>query len=179
MSGTTPASRPKGRESAPNNERAKAVSHIIFNIALLIIAVMMFNNAGSLPSSAWEPIGSGSFPRLILAILTILSCIIIIKEIAKLRNTNALASGSIKAWLWQHRLAFGVLSLFAFYAIALPLIGFRWSTLPFVLACQFLLGARRPKQLVIAIIIAIFMSFGLEALFRHVFTISLPRVSFL
>lgn len=179
MNRTTPAARPKGRESAPNSERAKAVSHIIFNIALLIIAIIMFNNAGGLPSSAWEPIGSGSFPRLILTILAILSCIIIIKEIVKLRHTNALASGSVKAWLWQHRLAFGVLSLFSVYALALPFFGFSWSTLPFVLACQFLLGARRPRQLVIAVFIALFMSFGLDALFRHVFAISLPRGSFL
>lgn len=179
MSGSTPASRPKGRDSVPNGERAKAVSHIIFNIALLSIAIMMFSNASGLPSSAWEPIGSGTFPRLILVILAMLNVMIIAKEITKLRLTTKLSEGSIKAWLWQHRLAFGVLSLFTLYALALPLIGFRWSTLPFVLACQFLLGARRPKQLLIAIIIALFMSFGLDALFRHVFTISLPGGSFL
>lgn len=179
MNDSTPVSRPKGRDSAPNSERAKAVSHIIFNIALLAIAIMMFNNAGALPSSAWEPIGSGSFPRLMLAILAILNVMMVIKEIHKLRHTTALASGSIKAWLWQHRLSFGVLSLFAFYTFALPLIGFRWATLPFVLACQFLLGTRRPKQIVIAVIIAFLMSFGLDALFRHIFTISLPSGSLL
>lgn len=178
MSGSSPISRPKGRDSVPNGERAKAVSHIIFNIALLSIAILMFNNAGALPSSAWEPIGSGTFPRLMLVILAILNVMMIAKEITKLRHTSALASGSINAWLWQHRLAFGVLSLFAFYAVALPLIGFRWSTLPFVLACQLLLGARKPKQLITAVIIALLMSFGLDALFRHVFTISLPSGSF-
>ncbi|SDM07608.1 Tripartite tricarboxylate transporter TctB family protein [Franzmannia pantelleriensis] len=175
MSGTSSDSRPQGREPVPHGERAKAVGHIVFNLALLGIAVMMFVHAGGLPSSAWEPIGSGSFPRLMLALLALLSVLMIIKEAAKLRHTSALPSGSVGDWVWRHRLAFGVLGLFTLYAIAMPLVGFRWATLPFVLACQVLLGARRPRQLAIAAAIALFMSVGLDALFRHVFTISLPR----
>ena len=175
MSAASSDSRPQGRDPVTQGERAKAVGHIVFNLALLGIAGMMFVHAGGLPSSAWEPIGSGSFPRLMLAILALLNVLMIIKEAAKLRHTSALASGSIGAWAWRHRLAFGVLGLFTLYAFAMPLFGFRWATLPFVLACQVLLGARRPRQLVIAVAIALLMSVGLDALFRHVFTISLPR----
>ncbi len=175
MSEATSNSRPQGREPDASPERARAVSHIVFNLALLGIAAVMFFHAGNLPSSAWEPIGSGSFPRMMLAVLALLNVIMIAKEAAKLRHTTALASGSIRDWLWQHRLAFGVLGLFTLYAIAVPLFGFRWATLPFVLACQVLLGARRPRQIAIAVAIALVMSLGLDALFRHVFTISLPR----
>ena len=175
MSGASSDSRPQGREPVPQGERAKAVGHIVFNLALLGIAGVMFVHAGGLPSSAWEPIGSGSFPRLMLAILALLNVLMIVKETAKLRHTTALPSGSVSAWIWRHRLAFGVLGLFTLYAIAVPLVGFRWATLPFVLACQVLLGARRPRQLAIAVAIALLMSVGLDALFRHVFTISLPR----
>lgn len=175
MSGATSDSRSQDRDTAAQCERAKSVAHIVFNLALLGIATLMFVHAGGLPSSAWEPIGSGSFPRLMLAILALLNVIMIIKESAKLRHSTALAKGSAGAWLWHHRLAFGVLGLFALYAFAVPLVGFRWATLPFVLACQVLLGAHRPRQLVIAVLISLLMSVGLDALFRHVFTISLPR----
>ncbi|QJQ95184.1 MULTISPECIES: tripartite tricarboxylate transporter TctB family protein [Halomonadaceae] len=171
----TSDSRSQGRDPVPHGERAKAVAHIVFNLALLGIAAVMFTHAGGLPSSAWEPIGSGSFPRLMLAILALLNVIMIAKESAKLRHTTALPNGSVGTWLWRHRLAFGVLGLFTLYAFAVPLVGFRWATLPFVLACQVLLGAHRPRQLAIAVLIALLMSVGLDALFRHVFTISLPR----
>jgi putative tricarboxylic transport membrane protein len=174
MSQSRSESRPQGREPV-EGRRAKAIGHIVFNLILLGIVAAMFIQAGHLPSSAWEPIGSGTFPRLLLGVLAVLSAIVIIKELASLRQSPALPSGSVVAWCWQHRLAFGVLGLFALYAVAVPMLGFRWATLPFVLACQVLLGARTRRQLGIALIVALVMSLGLDLLFRHVFSISLPR----
>lgn len=156
-------------------KRAKAWGHIIFNAILALLFAYMFVGAGDLPSSAWEPMGAGTFPRIVLALLVIFNVMIIIKELPGLRQASALSQGAVRAWLIEHRLAFGVLILFGLMTAALPILGFRWASLPFLIGCQYLLGARSAKALVIATVIALAMSFGLDSLFRHVFTISLPR----
>ncbi|SDN58055.1 tripartite tricarboxylate transporter TctB family protein [Vreelandella arcis] len=156
-------------------KRAKAWGHIIFNAILALLFAFMFVRAGELPSSMWEPMGAGTFPRIVLAFLVVFNVMIIIKELPSLKQTSALSQGAVRAWLIEHRLAFGVLILFGLMTAAVPILGFRWASLPFLIVCQYLLGARSTKALVIATVIALALSFGLESLFRHVFTISLPR----
>nr|WP_300315844.1 tripartite tricarboxylate transporter TctB family protein [Halomonas sp.] len=156
-------------------KRAKAWGHIIFNALLALLFAFMFVRAGDLPSSMWEPMGAGTFPRIVLALLVVFNLMIIIKELPDIKQTSALSQGAVGDWLKQHRLAFGVLILFGLMTAAVPIVGFRWASLPFLIGCQYLLGARSAKALIIAVVIAVALSFGLESLFRHVFTISLPR----
>ncbi|MDR9440252.1 MAG: tripartite tricarboxylate transporter TctB family protein [Halomonas sp.] len=155
--------------------RAKAWGHILFNALLALLFAYMFVRAGDLPSSMWEPMGAGTFPRLVLALLVIFNVMIIAQELPILKRTSTLSSGAVRDWLLHHRLAFGVLLLFGLLTAAVPVVGFRWASFPFLVACQYLLGARSGRALIIAALIALALSFGLDSLFRHVFTISLPR----
>ena len=100
---------------------------------------------------------------------------IIAKELANLNRTSALPNGAVRDWLFQHRLAFGVLFLFCLLSAAVPIVGFRWASFPFLVACQYLLGAQSVRALIIALLVALALSFGLDSLFRYVFIISLPR----
>lgn len=177
MSDAMQTSRPTGRGGEPSAsaERGRIVGHLIFNGLLALLCVFLFLHAKGLPSSAWEPIGSGTFPRLLLGITFLLNLTIMLKEGRKLSASTRLAPGTVRDWLWQHRLAFGVLGLFAVYAATLPYLGYRWATLPFVLFVQILLGARDLRGVAIALTIALVMSLGMDILFREVFTISLPR----
>ena len=59
--------------------------------------------------------------------------------------------------------------------IALPWLGFSLASLAFLLAGQWLLGARSLKALAIAVVVALVFSLGVDTLFRDVFVISLPR----
>lgn len=155
--------------------RAKAWGHIVFNAVLALLFAFMFVRAGDLPSSMWEPMGAGTFPRLVLALLVIFNVMIIAKEFPHLKRISPLSQGAVRDWLLQHRLAFGVLLLFGLLTAAVPVVGFRWASFPFLIACQYLLGARSGRALIIAALVALALSFGLDSLFRHVFTISLPR----
>ena len=155
--------------------RAKAMGHIVLNAILAILFIFLFLQAGSLPSSMWEPLGSGTFPRMVLGALIVFNGMIIVTEIRHFFTTQALPAKALTGWCWQHRLAFGVLGLFALFILAVPIVGFRWASLPFLVACQYLLGARQLRGILIAFAVALVMSFGIEALFRDVFTISLPR----
>lgn len=175
MSDATRQARSPDDRAEHEAARAKAMGHIVLNGLLAILFVFLFVRAGTLPSSMWEPMGSGTFPRLLLAVMVIFNLVIIAKELRRYLASRRLPPHAVRHWLWQHHLAFGVLGLFAAFTLTVPVLGFRWASFPFLIICQYLLGARHPRELLIALIVALAMSFGLDALFRHVFTISLPR----
>lgn len=163
------------RVDKDKTRRANAWAHVLLNAALAALFAVLFLRAGNLPSSMWEPLGAGSFPRLVLGVLILLNLGIIAQELRRGLASPRLPSGVVREWLWRHRLALGVLALFALYALVVPTLGFRLASLVFLVLAQVLLGARRLRGLAIAAVIALLFSFGIEMLFRDVFTISLPR----
>lgn len=175
-SSTSPQqTRSDDRVTKENRTRANAWAHVVLNALLAVLFIFLFIRAGALPSSAWEPLGSGSFPRLVLGVLVLLNLGIISQELRRSLGSPRLPQGLYRSWLWQHRLALGVLGLFAVYTLVVPTLGFRLASFVFLILAQVLLGARRLRGLTIAIIIALLFSFGIEMLFRDVFTIGLPR----
>jgi len=174
---TTPSPRPAGREGAVETTagQANARAHIVLNAALAMLFIGLFAQSASLPSSMWEPLGAGSFPRLVLGALIVINLAIIVQEAKRYPQLAAPPRGLVRDWLWRHRLAMGVLALFALFSLAVPMLGFPLAALAFLLLVQILLGARRPRSLIIALVIAGVFSFGLDWLFRDVFVISLPR----
>ncbi|RKR06756.1 tripartite tricarboxylate transporter TctB family protein [Kushneria sinocarnis] len=160
--------------SDSDRARGSALAHVIFNALLAIGFALLFWRAGDLPASMWEPLGSGSFPRLVLGALICFNLAIIVEQLRRLPHTSALAPGSIRRWLWQHRLALAVLALLTLYLLALPWLGFALASLSFLLATQILLGARSPRRLGVAGVIALVFSFGLAWVFADVFGIMLP-----
>lgn len=163
------------RVAGEDNARANAWAHVALNALLAALFVFLFVRAGALPSSMWEPLGSGSFPRLVLGVLILLNLGIIVQELRRGLGSSRSAQDLWRSWLWRHRLALGMLALFAVYALIVPTLGFRLASFAFLMLAQILLGARRLRGLAIATVIALLFSFGIEMLFRDVFTIGLPR----
>ncbi|MHB0775960.1 tripartite tricarboxylate transporter TctB family protein [Halomonas sp. WWR20] len=180
MSSPVPSqqTRSSDRVADTDTRRANALAHLVLNGALVVLFAALFVRAGALPSSMWEPLGSGSFPRLVLAALMVINLGIMVQEWRRYRGAPAAAPGLVKHWLWRHRLAFGVLALFALYIVGVPALGFRLASLAFLILVQLALGVRRPRSLAIAAVIAVTFSFGIDWLFRDVFIISLPRGPF-
>ncbi|GHC32845.1 tripartite tricarboxylate transporter TctB family protein [Aidingimonas halophila] len=164
--------------TARSTDRASAIAHIALNGILALFFIYLFVRAGSLPESAWEPLGAGTFPRLILGLLILLNLALVAKEVPRIASSASLPDGLIRQWLWNHRLALGVLALFGTYTLTVPLLGFRLASFLFLMLVQGLLGARRPRALLIALVIALLFSVGIHALFQNVFSISLPRGMF-
>ncbi|MFM9271368.1 tripartite tricarboxylate transporter TctB family protein [Halomonas elongata] len=175
MSTPSDESRPKGRDSRTDTRRASLVAHMVLNGSLALLFSGLFFQAGSLPSSMWEPLGAGSFPRLILGMLVLINLALVAQQWRRLHSTPAASSGLVIDWLWRHRLALCVLGLFATYLLMVPSLGFTIASFVFLLLAQVLLGARRPRSLFIALVIALAFSIGVDALFRDVFAIGLPR----
>lgn len=167
--------RSEDRVVGDDNTRAIAWAHVALNALLAALFIFLFVRAGALPSSMWEPLGSGAFPRLILGVLILLNLGIIAQELHRGLDSPHSMPGLWRDWLWRHRLALGVLGLFSVYALIVPTLGFRLASFAFLILAQVLLGARQMRGLIIAVVIAALFSFGIEMLFRDVFTISLPR----
>lgn len=180
MSSPAPSQQTRSSDRVVDTDtrRANALAHLLLNGALVALFGALFVRAGALPSSMWEPLGAGSFPRLILAVLMLINLGIMVQEWRHYRGAARATPGLVKRWLWRHRLAFGVLALFALYILGVPWLGFRLASLSFLILAQLALGVRRPRSLAIAAVIAVTFSFGLDWLFRDVFIISLPRGPF-
>ncbi|MDA3919433.1 MAG: tripartite tricarboxylate transporter TctB family protein [Salinisphaera sp.] len=162
--------------SMPENgqERAQALGHIVFNGVLLSVFALLYFRAESLPASMWEPLGSGSFPKLALGVLMVFNVALIAQQAFRLWASSALPHHSVRHWLWRHRLAFVVLALFALYTLALPWVGFGWASMAFLLVTQLALGGRGPRALIAVVLVSLVFSFGLSMLFGDVFNIILP-----
>lgn len=175
------SARPEGAaEEAPStgDVRRAAISQIAFNALLFIVFLVLFVRAGTLPDSAWEPLGAGAFPRLALLVAMVFNALIIASEIRQLRATRCggeAGRSPITPWLWRHRLVAATLGVFGAYTLTLPALGFRAGTFIFLLAAQLLLGPRALGARLVMLVIAAVFAFGVDALFREVFSIMLPR----
>lgn len=157
-----------------SSERGKAIANILFNAGLAALFIGLFVQAGDLPSSMWEPLGAGSFPRLILGALVVFNLAIMCQSMMALRRADPTASVGAGRWFIQRRLAFATLAAFCAYALLMPWLGFALSSLLFLLVVQIILGARSGRRLLVAGVIAVVFGPGLDALFGHVFMIPLP-----
>ncbi|ART62896.1 tripartite tricarboxylate transporter TctB family protein [Kushneria marisflavi] len=158
-----------------NSERGKAIANILFNAGLAALFIGLFMQAGDLPSSMWEPLGAGSFPRLILGALVVFNLAIMCQSMMALRHADPALSVGAGRWFIQRRLAFASLAAFCGYALLMPWLGFALASLLFLLVVQIILGARSGRRLLVACVIAAVFGPGLDALFGQVFMISLPQ----
>lgn len=136
-------------------------------------------NAGTLPASRWEPLGAGSFPRLVFAALVLLTALDAAGGVRRLRagpGVDRRALGRLaRRWLIERRLVIALFALFALYLAAIAPLGFPLATLGFMLAAGALLAPRTARAWAIAALLAVVFSYGLNALFAGVFDVFLPR----
>ncbi|WP_110686313.1 tripartite tricarboxylate transporter TctB family protein [Salinicola aestuarinus] len=152
----------------------QALANAVLNAVLAALFAALFVQADALPSSMWEPLGSGSFPRLVLAALVVFNVLILVQSVLSLRRHDPAGGPGMIAWCLQRRLAFATLAAFTLYALLMPWLGFPLASLLFLAGVQWTLGARRGKRLAIALVVSVVFSLGLYWLFGEVFRISLP-----
>jgi putative tricarboxylic transport membrane protein len=171
------AARPEHGRAAESRTsvRGKAGADIAFNLALLGLSIFLFAQAGNLPPARFGVLGPGVFPRMVLIVLMCFNVVILALQTRRYLASQPLRSGFFQTWVWRNRLMLGTLALFILYVITVPLLGYSWASFGFILAAEILLGFRRGwRRLVIAIVVALAFSFGIDLLFQDVFSIFLP-----
>ena len=156
------------------------LARLVLDVGLALGSIALFVNAGRLPASRWEPLGAGSFPQIVFALLALLA---ILSAAGSLRRLSAggksLDWREVRAlpgrWLRERYLVVALFALFGLYIAAVPRMGFPVATFGFMLVAGVLLAPRTPRAWLIGLALAIAFSFGLEFLFAEVFNVFLPR----
>jgi putative tricarboxylic transport membrane protein len=186
-----PEPRPKSGPGAPrpdepaHEERTggqaedSAILHILLNLAFAAGFAYFFYAAGELPDSRWEPLGSGTFPRIVLGCLMVLNVIMVAMKLGRARaevRQHGRDLGRIVSDAFQSSfLAIATFALFGLFLLAISPLGFTLSAFLFILVLQILLGPITVKGVIIAFIVAAVTAFGLDYVFETYFNVFLPQ----
>lgn len=155
------------------SEFARLISYLVFGLG----SVYLSWRAGQLPSSRWEPLGAGSFPELVFAVLAILCLMAAVRAVIDIRKIGKLdgLGSALCRWIKIRRISFAIFGLLAVYLGVLPYAGFSLATFVFLLIAQLLIADISKKTVIQSVIAALIFSVGLNMLFAGVFNVFLPR----
>lgn len=159
--------------SRARTEFARLISYIVFGLGSAYLSL----RAGELPTSRWEPLGAGSFPQLVFAVLAGLCLISAIRAVIGIRKAGQLDGlmSALCGWIKVRRISFALFGLLVVYLGVLPIAGFSLATFLFLLITQLLIAGISKKTLIQSVIAALIFSVGLNLLFAEVFNVFLPR----
>lgn len=163
-------------EPAPD-EGAGEIGKLISYVVLLAGTVALYMAALDLPASRWEPVGAGGFPRLVLLLLGLLCVIGILTSVRRIAKagipgewTRRIVEGAI-----SHRIVFYVFIDFVLYLGLMRFLGFSIASFLFLLSAQLIVAPRGIRSFIIALVISVLFSFGLDWAFSDIFNVYLPR----
>jgi putative tricarboxylic transport membrane protein len=159
----------RGEPASPRGDLGRLVAYLVLLVASIGYMVM----ALALPASRWEPLGSGSFPAIVLGVLIILSLLGVLQEVRGGVGRGQAIGTIIRA----HRLVIFTFLSFVVCVLALPFVGFGVSTFVFLLVVQLGLAPGTWQARITAVVVAVVFSFGLVWFFAELFEIFLPRAS--
>lgn len=161
--------------------KRSALPDIVFALATIAVAGMVWWEASDLPPPLYDPLGPGTAPIWLCWALIALAAMLLVRALLGLaigHSTQALILG-ISGADGDYRLRPG-LAVFGFvatlaYVGAMSLgVGFLWATIGFMAALGIAMSERTPKHIVIAGVIAVIGAIGIDFLFRNVFVVLLP-----
>jgi len=130
---------------------------------LLLFSLWGVYYSGKLPHVTTTQLSSGFFPTLLFAGLGLCGAGLIYQSWIRQEKK------AVPGFYWSK--ISSMMVLFIIYAFTLELLGFRLSTAVFVFACMFILGERKPINL---LTIPLVTSLGIFYLFSKIFRIVLP-----
>lgn len=166
---TTPASR-------------KSLPDLIFGLAMLAIAIVVWLEAGELPPSPYDPLGPGAFPKALSGALALLSIVVIgrvavRKEIGRSETSLVFGVGDdTRVPLRKYFLALGLGLATALYAALLTLTSanFLLVTIAYITVLGIALSRRTRGDVAKALVVGMALGIALDALFTKVLLITLP-----
>lgn len=108
----------------------------VAGLVCLAISLAMLALTWGLPPAVMVPIGPAFYPRVVLAVMVLLSTLLIGLDIAAARGRAAAPAVKSPAQPLNYPLVLATFIEFGIYIVLLPLIGFRLSTFLFVVSLQ-------------------------------------------
>ena len=150
----------------------------IAGLICLVLAIGMLVLTRGLPQSPFVPIGPDFYPRIVLAIMAVLSVILIVSDLWRKRaqSTPASAEAVAAPEIRNYRLVGVTFAVFAGYVILLPLVGYRIATFVFMVALQAVFEPPRSARRWMMVLISAFVTAALTYMvFQHYLSVLLPR----
>lgn len=146
---------------------------LIFSAVLLVFSIYCFFYIGAVDNGTTTELGAAAWPRVILALIIILTAVGIVNMIRKKNGKLPVSAEGFQAFL-RSKLLLGMI-VCAVTAIVLPYIGFIPTSFLFLIVYGILLGEKRPQVLVITGVAATLI---LYIIFQGPLSIFLPRGMF-
>lgn len=152
------------------------VARLLSYIALLLVSAGLFLEARTIPTSRFEVLGAGAFPTLVHGVLILLLLTAIVGSVRRLPgDAYGRVAGQVAGWARARRLVFALFACLAVYLAVMPVIGYSIATFVFLMVLQIILAPKTRTAMIIALVLALIFSFGLNWLFAEVFNVFLPR----
>jgi hypothetical protein len=146
----------------------------VAGLICLALSLAMLILTWGLPPAVLVPIGPAFYPRVVVSVMALLSVLLIVFDISAGRaRADAPTAPSPPA---NYRLVLATFIEFGFYIVLLPLIGFRLSTLLFVVALQITLEwPQSNMRWALVVLIGVATSILCHFIFEDYLSVLLPR----
>lgn len=162
--------------SQDHAKEAGETARLLSFVLILLASAGLFISALAIPDSRFERLGAGAFPQMVFVALMFMSTVAIVDALRKIsRPAYGRFLRETVAWVRRRHLVFVVLAALGTYIAMMPMLGFSVASFIFILGVELVLMPRDWKTMLIALIVAIVFSFGLNWLFAEVFDVFLPR----
>lgn len=161
-----------GPAYAAGARRRLLSGEVVFSLAMLALSATVWWASLDLPPAMLEPIGPAAFPRAASIILALLAAIVLAGALIRPSAPSADAAGFRR----RPMLALSMVALTIVYlgAMEVELLGFRDSTVIYLLALGMILFDLNWRRLPYVAAIALIIGVGAHYIFTGMFFIDLP-----
>lgn len=155
------------------------MGEILIGLALIVLGAVIYLQSNDFPALNEVHLDAGSFPKLIAALLILLSLVLILqKGIALMRSRTPGGRPEMgerfRSFYREYKLVILTLVIFFVYIFLMQFIGFVVSTILFIVVTGLLVGSRAKKDILVISIVSIAITLGTYFFFENVLNVRFP-----
>lgn len=147
---------------------------VVVALILLIICGAFLNESFSIQKPLFEQMSSALWPRIILAPLTVLSFILLVRSMFQERSEDE-KKGGVGGWLAYYKNPILVFGFFFVFLVTLPFLGMLIGGILFVFVTLSYFGGWSRKQLLLHGVIAVATVGAMWSIFTFALGVLLPQ----
>lgn len=152
------------------DQRVVAWGDLVFALAVILAAAVVWFGTADLPPPRYEPVGSAALPRAIASLMSLLSIFVAVRAV---RAGGQARGGEQTGGLLRIAALAGLLVIFVAVMDA-RIVGFRPAAAAFLFVSCAILGGLSLSRLAGYTVFSAILSLGLHAVFTRLFYIDLP-----
>jgi putative tricarboxylic transport membrane protein len=142
------------------------------SVVLLIVTALLWGESYRIPKLVFTDVGSAFFPRIVIVLTAVMSVILMIESF----RVKPTASKECKSRDSAHDLLirWSTFGLVVAYVALLPVLGYTWATIGFLVSLMLLLGPITVKSVPVTLVVTLVTTFGVKYVFGSLLKLFLP-----